>query len=742
VNSLTFESALACQLGLPLAAAALGLSLWSNLRQGMARERAVLLGALRALALLPLVLLAAQPTWVSREPAGPTNRNVVLLYDRSESMSLEEGEKTRYQQALDFSREHLLPALKSSGLGSQGFLFAEEAEAADGAKLGATQPKGRRTNLGGAIARAVTATPVPPLAVIALTDGIANVNTDSAQGLLALAENRVPFIGLGFGSDNGARTLSLRLVDAPPVVSTNTLFRISAEIEMMSAEELPPFDLVLMREGRVAQKKTVQPGKGARLWLESFQVAEAAEGVCQYAVQFLPPAAPGLKCASTLASTSVQISSEKDLRVLYVQGALTWDYKFAALALKGDPAIKLAGLTRTSKQAIFRQNVESVDELVRGFPVTLEELAPFRVVVLANLTPLDLSLAQQELLARFCSEHGGGVLMIGGPATFNSAWQGSRLEQILPVTFASNPGVLGLDRPFHLRLTEEALQHPLFQLANDRLPREVWAQIPTFSQYGRIDAAKPGAHVWAEHPDEEGPKGKRVLMASQRFGAGLSAVICVQNLWRWRLARDAEPQHFDRFWRQLLRFLSEPSRQEVLVHLPDQDLRPQTDVRLSVEKQSAPADALGVSQRFSVRVEDETKRFVSEQSVQLLPGRAVELSFRAEKAGLYRVSVLDMQKKAVGTRAIEIREINVEFQETARNMETLRQWASLTAGLALKVEDCPGGDSLVAQIKHKVEEVRRFKPIRRPAGVNGWSLLLVLAGLGGEWILRKKWRLG
>ena len=129
--------------------------------------------------------------------------------------------------------------------------------------------------------------------------------------------------------------------------------------------------------------------------------------------------------------------------MLYIQGALTWDYKFISLALRNDQTIKLTGLTRTSKQSVFRQNVESAGELMNGFPTSLEELAPFRVVVLSNLRPADLTPAQQEVLARFCGELGGGVLMIGGPATFDGSWQSSRLEQLLPVVFLCQPRCAG-----------------------------------------------------------------------------------------------------------------------------------------------------------------------------------------------------------------------------------------------------------------------------------------------------------
>jgi len=74
-------------------------------------------------------------------------------------------------------------------------------------------------------------------------------------------------------------------------------------------------------------------------------------------------------------------------------------------------------------------------------------------------------------------------------------------------------------------------------------------------------------------------------------------------------------------------------------------------------------------------------------------------------------------------------------------METLQQWASVSDGLAVKVEDCRDAASLVTQIKAKIEQVRQGKQMRRPAGVNGWLLMLVLGCLGGEWLLRKRWRL-
>ena len=740
IGAIQFEFPAGWFLGLPLGAA-LAFAIWRQRRRGLGGRQLSSLALLRFVALLALVFLAARPVWVAREPPAAATRPVLLLMDRSESMSLEDHDSSRYQQALDFLRDRLLPALKAARLPVQAMLFDQGAEIADGPKLASAVPNGKRTNLAGALAQAMGNGPLPPLAVIALTDGALNETADNSRALTALVDAQVPFIGVGFGSDQGVRTISLRDLDAPSTVSPKTTFNLCAQLELVNTEDLPAFDLLLFRDGQMRQKKSVTPGKGSRAWLESFPVTEEKAGVHTYSVQLLPPSLPNLKCVNMQASTSVRISNEKELRVLYIQGALTWDYKFIALALRDDETMKLTGLTRTSKQSVFRQNVEGAGELLNGFPTSLEELAPFRVVVLSNLRPADLSPSQQDVLARFCGELGGGVLLIGGAGTFDSSWQNSRLEQLLPVVFAPSRGVQGLDRPFRLELTEDALQHPVFQIADNRPTRDLWAQLPSFTQYGRVDAAKPGAQVWALHQTDDGPHGRRILMASQRYGAGLSAVLCIQNFWRWRLAKDADPQLFDRFWRQFFRFLSEVGRQDVSIHLADQDLHPQMDVQVVLERQPNPKNLTEPTRKFFVQVEDSRKTVLHEATVELEPLHPVDFKFRAEKPGIYTINVSDIARVPVATRPVEIRDLNVEFQNTARNMESLQQWAAVSDGLAMKAEDCRDAPDLVSQIKARIEQVRGGKQTRRPLGVNAWVFSLVLGCLVAEWLLRKRWQL-
>jgi len=307
----------------------------------------------------------------AREAQEKERKSVVLLLDRSSSMSLEEGGTTRFRHALAFASKTLLPALKRAELSPREFLFAEDSIRADGAhQLAAATPDGKRTDLAGAIARTLADATDPPFAVIALTDGAANVDGENAHALSGLLESETPFVGIGFGSETELRTLLLRHAISPTVVSPNQEFNVSAQLEMWSGAEMPPFDLLLLRDGQLLQKKSVTAGKGQRLWMESFPIAEEKEGVFTYSAQLQPPAVEGLRCPDTQAVTHVRVVKGRDVRGLFAQGALTWNYKFIRLALSGDPAIKVTGLTRTSTRSVLHQDVESAGEPAGGSPST------------------------------------------------------------------------------------------------------------------------------------------------------------------------------------------------------------------------------------------------------------------------------------------------------------------------------------------------------------------------------------
>ncbi|MCO6454572.1 MAG: hypothetical protein J5I93_04570 [Pirellulaceae bacterium] len=722
----------------PLALAALGLFGWSLAARGYAIRRVLILVALRGLTGVLLLLLLARPVWVAQRDEEPRQRKVVVLLDRSASMSLTEGGQSRYGQAVEFLRDRLLPELKGRELRTEAMLFAEEAEDADGARVSSARPDGQQTDLAAAIVHAVGSRQPPPLAIVALTDGAVTRTELNRRAVSALVDNGIPLIAVGFGSETGSNVLSLERIDAPATTAAEQQFQIAVQLQATGQGALPPFDLVLTRNGLFVERRRIEAVTAPRYWQESFEVTEADEGLVSFSVRLLPPNDPAIVCPSQELSAGVRVTEERDLRVLFVQGGLTWDYKFVRLAVGSDPSIRLSALSRSANRSSMFQNIQGDADLVGGFPSSLQQLARYRVIVLSNLGPADLNEAQQQLLDRFCGEFAGGVLLMGGTDTINANWQGTRLEQLLPVTVAPG-GQASSQAGVRVRLTEAALRHPVLQIADDGNTTAAWSRLPQFTGFARVQGVKPGAEVWLEAAGN--PASRQPLMVVQRYGRGVSAVLCLQNFWRWRLAKEVDTAQFDRFWRQLLRFLSEGSRDTLWLAIPNQPLEPDRDLRVELELRPDPEAKTAGTAGFALQVLDPQQREVSRQNIQLRSGQTSELTFRTTEAGLHQLNVLDANQVVRASRSVEIRRVPYEFINTSRDIENLRQWARLSGGMATKVEDCLDASQLVDRLSESLEQLHQQRPRSLPAAVNGWVLLCVLAGVCGEWFLRKRWGL-
>src|SRR5437660_5758554 len=121
----TFEFPLALKVGVPFALCLLALMAWKLRRSGVGMWPMAALLASRGVALGILIFLAARPVWVSVERE-ENRQGIVLLCDKSESMSLPEEGGTRFEQMLRFLREKLAPALNAERLKVQPFLFGKD----------------------------------------------------------------------------------------------------------------------------------------------------------------------------------------------------------------------------------------------------------------------------------------------------------------------------------------------------------------------------------------------------------------------------------------------------------------------------------------------------------------------------------------------------------------------------------------------------------------------------------------
>ncbi len=100
-------------------------------------------------------------------------------------------------------------------------------------------------------------------------------------------------------------------------------------------------------------------------------------------------------------------------------------------------------------QTLQQAGIPTRSEPPHRLPDDLLSLQSFDLIVLDNVSAVQLSRSQHDLLARYVNDLGGGLIMVGGENSFGAGgWNGTALEAILPVE---------LDPPKELRLPTAAL---------------------------------------------------------------------------------------------------------------------------------------------------------------------------------------------------------------------------------------------------------------------------------------------
>ncbi len=276
------------------------------------------------------------------------------------------------------------------------------------------------------------------------------------------------------------------------------------------------------------------------------------------------------------AAWSVEAVARERRRVLLYQGSLDWAARFYKTALG-------RGAERTSI------DVRTIGDKVGNgaFPGS-DELGEYDAVLLLNLERKQIDPAMEEALKSYLSG-GGGVLFITGNPLAAAEFANSELEALLPVEFESELARDGRSdqasaefrrqiegyrrtvndsaestlvgrkedtfRPepmIDFALTPAGEGNPIFRRPGGGLI------VPQFLDYALVRSLKPGAQALATHPGAEG--GERVIFAVQRYGAGRSAMLATDPLWRWKLALPSESRDFESFWENLAGWLGSAGR--------------------------------------------------------------------------------------------------------------------------------------------------------------------------------------
>jgi hypothetical protein len=248
-------------------------------------------------------------------------------------------------------------------------------------------------------------------------------------------------------------------------------------------------------------------------------------------------------------SVEVQVMEEK-MRVLVADNFPRWETRYLLNLFKRDDRVAF-------DQLLFEPQRFSGAGIRSGFPTAPEEWSKFRVVILGDVLPSQLTLEYQKLLRDYVAEAGGNLIIVAGQDAMPAAYANQPLSALLPVL----PGGRAGNDPYFLHVADEASDNLAVQIAEDpagseRVWREMSERMPIYglSEYSK---AKPATHslIWAgkgRKNFDPGDPSTRSFLTWHYVGAGRVVYLAAPLTYQLRYRQGDAFHH--RFWGQLLRW--------------------------------------------------------------------------------------------------------------------------------------------------------------------------------------------
>ncbi|HTW93462.1 MAG TPA: glutamine amidotransferase [Tepidisphaeraceae bacterium] len=528
------------------------------------RRMATLL-TMRISALALLVPMLFEPVWQYLRQPTPTH-TLAFLIDTSGSMSVPDIQNgpSRIQSVWQTLRP-LLPQINQHFI-PRFYTFDTDCRPLNSPDQLATLPAdGKSTDIVGALGKVMNDLGSNPDADILLfSDGNDNVSPDVVDAVRA-SQRKIYTLTVGspLAQPSDIVSLSVASVSAPDDVDVGRPTQIGATITSSAlANRVVNINMSeVADDGKPAgpittQRLVLEPVAGGQNIQLPF-TAHAA-GVRKLAIWIDP--VPGERDLAGNRQDFQVLAIDPRIKVLYIEGSERPEYQAINRLLGHDANIEWATLLRLQQDRFTAAG--TVDgQPFDSMPDTPAKWAQFDVIIVGDLDSSFLTPQEQSMIRQRVSE-GGGFMMIGGEDNFGAGgYQGTPIEQILPV-FVGGRSMPQEFSEFVPRLTAEGAAHPAMQgLSN-------WFGVDQKKPTGDLSplrgnvvvaGAKAGAQVLLVHPDRPGPDGNpQIVLAVQQFGKGRTAAFTADttNIWYRQFRARGQENVFNEFWEQLVRWLA------------------------------------------------------------------------------------------------------------------------------------------------------------------------------------------
>jgi len=713
-------------------------------------RRRVLMG-LRLAALLMVILAMLRPTFVLTETK-QQSATLIVLVDATRSMLVrdEVNGRTRWEsvkQTLADAR----PAFKelAGKFEIRAYTFDAEAHAArvDGGAIELPDaPDGRQTAIGSVIEDVLRQEAGKRLlGVLLLSDG-AQRAYPPRDLLPQTAANRLRHLGyplypLRYGQSRGlgqVQEVAVTELLADQRVFVKNELSVTGQVRIDGYVNRPiPVKLLVENaagEMEVVDQQTVKAtGDGQRIAVK-FSYVPQNPGELKINLEAEPQAGE-LVTTNNRLSTFVNVL-KGGIQVLYLEGfPARPEMPALRRSIGASPDVNLRDVVI---------DVRSPDTRPAGMNEWFKP-GKYDVYVLGDIDSTAFRTEELADLAEAISK-GAGLIMLGGLHSFGpGGYAKTHLVNVLPVTMGplerqlpDSPlnDDLHLPGPIKIQPTPEGLLRSSLMLAGTpQQSAAIWAQLPPLrGGANKFSGLKSLAVVLAT--TEQG----QPLLVSHEYGDGRVMAFAADSTWLW-WTHGFEAAH-KRFWRQIILWLAkkeESSEGSVWIRLPQRRFEPGQRVEFTVGAQGPTGEPIGnATYQAEIALPDGSK-----PPVALIRSDQGGIGSYREtlQSGDYAIhATVTAEGKQVGTARTRflVLDQDLELDNPVADASMLENLAVMTGGEALVSEEL---SRTLERLSRQTESLEVQTEVKRTFWDTWPFFLILVALLGTEWYLRKRWGL-
>lgn len=676
----------------------------------------LLLGSLRILALLALVAALSEPILdISR--SFERTRRVAILSDVSSSMDRDENELTRTERA-DSLLDSRAWQTATTSIETEHFFFADSLKRT---KEGLVRDK---TAIGDALDELRTAQLEQPFDQwLLLTDGGSNAGVEPTEVASRLG---TPVITVDLSGREERMDLKLDNLTFDPVAFVGRKTEITARINWRNAD------------GRVARVRLYD---GTRMLDEKTTPLQQDDGLAELKLNYTPEQ-PGQKLYRIeIIPAEDEVSEANNSRSIAIKVLKS---RLAVLLVTEHPDLEVGFLRRYLAQA-DRYDVDLVvtgrnsGNLQGQLPTSQAAMNKYDLIILHDPDPQRLE-TRKELFKSYLEDKGGSLWVLLGQ-TFARRGPTEWFDNLLPFTRSSRGRAQFID--FNADPVEGNLFHPSVRLADDRASiRRRWNELPPFDELVYCDQEKPEAVILATTTVTEVVGRRSPILGYLRHGPGKVLEQAALPFWPWGFVATGfgeDGSAYTDFVEGTVSWLTVQDDFDPVRIVPEKKVFSRgEDVKFD-----------GFAYDLGYRPLPNATGYVKLHNAET--GSDLEADLLDRQPGQYRATFSQLspgkydysgafEKDGRTLKEVEgqilVESFSLEEYDQEGDTETLKTIARLTGGEYFNYADFDRATEAINTEPATV--VQRGEII---VWNKAWLLLLIIAALSIEWLLRKVWQM-